>query len=122
MSSSDGNKPEMRRFPRFNRSMLVNMITENSTCHGRTIDVSERGARIATRKPFPVGEKINLELYLRDTDPFPIRLVGECRWSRTEHHEAVTGVDFAGSKSHSLAVLRAYISQATASDSETSPS
>jgi hypothetical protein len=121
MSTSD-DKPEMRRFPRFNRSMLVNMTSDGSKCHGRTIDVSERGARIATRKPFDVGQKITLEIYLEETDPFPIRLLGECRWSRTENHEAVTGVDFAGSKSHSLAVLRAYISQARASDNETSPS
>jgi PilZ domain-containing protein len=112
----------MRRFPRFNRSMHVNLTTENSTCHGRTIDVSEQGARLATRDPFDVGQKINMELYLRETDPFPIRLVGECRWSRTENNETVTGVDLTHSKSHSLAVLRAYIAQATASDSPQSPS
>jgi len=123
MESCNGNNnTEMRRFPRFNRSMHVNMTTENSRCHGRTIDVSERGARIATRKPFNVGQKIDMELYLRETDPFPIRLVGECRWSRTENNESVTGVDLTHSKPHSLAVLRAYISQATTSDTGTSPS
>lgn len=91
--------------------MLVNLTSESSTCHGRTVDVSEQGARIATRVPLDVGETINVELYLRDTDPFPIRLVGECRWSHTENSETVSGVDLTASKSHSLAVLRAYIEQ-----------
>lgn len=112
----------MRRFPRFNHSMLVNLSTETIKCHGRTIDVSAQGARIATREPLNVGQRVKLELYLRDTDPFPIRLVGECRWSMSENNEAVSGVDFQHSKSHSLAVLKAYIEQSTASDSETSPS
>ena len=98
--------------------MLVNLTSANSTCHGRTIDVSERGARIATREPLGVGDEITMELYLRDTDPFPIRLIGECRWSRTENHEAVSGVDLTPSKSHSLAVLRAYIEQETSRDAK----
>jgi hypothetical protein len=101
----------MRRFPRFNHSMLVNLKTENASHTGRTIDVSENGARVATRNPLDVGAKFNLELYLRDTDPFPIRLEGECRWSHSENSESVSGIDLSPSRSHSLSILRAYIQQ-----------
>lgn len=111
-SEDDKARQEMRRFPRFNRSMLVNLTSGSSVYHGRTIDLSEKGARIATRQPLDVGEQINVELYLRDTDPFPIRLIGECRWSKSENSEAVSGVDLTKSKAHSLNVLRAYLAQA----------
>jgi PilZ domain-containing protein len=101
----------MRRFPRFSHSMLVNMTTNNTTHTGRTIDVSERGARVATREPLAVGMKLDLELYLQETDPFPIRLQGQCRWSRSENNESVSGIDLTPSRTHSLRVLRAYIQQ-----------
>lgn len=101
----------MRQFPRFNHSMLINLTTANSSHTGRTIDVSERGARIATREPLDVGVPVDLELYLKETDPFPIRLKGECRWSHCENHESVSGIDLTPSRAHSLNVLRAYIQQ-----------
>lgn len=104
-------KPQMRRFPRFNRSMLINLTTAKASQTGRTIDVSERGARVATRKPLDVGARVEVELYLHETDPFPIRLIGECRWSETENHESVSGIDLSLSRAHSLRILEAYIDQ-----------
>lgn len=108
---TSGPKRPMRRFPRFNHSMLINLKSGNTSRIGRTIDVSEQGARVATREPLDVGEQLNLELYLRDSDPFPIRLIGQCCWSHSENQEAVSGLDLTPSKAHSLSVLRAYILQ-----------
>jgi hypothetical protein len=103
------NKPELRKFPRFCQSMLVK-IKNGSQHSGRTLDVSENGAKIEVSRPIAVGERLQLELFFRDTDPFPIRLVGDCRWSELgDRHQTVAGVDLSPSHSRSLAVLNDYL-------------
>ena len=91
--------------------MLIKLASKSASHTGRTIDISECGARVATRDPLVAGENLQLELYLCETDPFPIRLVGSCRWSRTENHETVSRVEFSPSRPHSLRILRAYVQQ-----------
>lgn len=108
--SLEKDRPQLRRFPRFTQSLHVNIRGgSGSSCHGRTVELSECGARITTREPLQVGQCLQLELFLCETDPFPIRLMGECRWSRAEHMEAVAGVDLGKSNSRSLRLLKDYL-------------
>lgn len=106
--NAHSSRRELRKFPRFCQSMLVK-IKNGSQFSGRTLDVSENGAKISVPRPVTPGERWNMELFLRDTDPFPIRLVGECRWSETSPNETVAGFDLSFSHSRSLAVLNDYI-------------
>lgn len=107
---TENSNSDLRRFPRFQKSMLVR-INNGNVYSGRTIDVSENGAKMTISRPVAIGERLNLELYFQDDDPFPIRLVGECRWSESsEIDETVVGMDLTPSHSRSLAVLRDYIS------------
>ena len=111
-AEQSGKVPDLRRFPRFNRSMLVKVLGKTGW-HGRTLDISRRGVRIATCRRLEVGEKLILELYLTDNDPFPIRLKGECRWSEvSESNDNVAGIDLSLSHSRSLDILHEYLSQA----------
>ena len=101
----------MRRFPRFTHSLQVKIWGEHpsTACHGRTVELSEQGVRVTTREPLTQGRDLQLELYLCETDPFPIRLVGECRWSRSEIQEAVAGIDLRKSNPRCLNVLKDYL-------------
>lgn len=91
--------------------MLVK-VNNGNQCSGRTIDVSENGASLTLPLHVSVGERLSLELFFRDSDPFPIRLVGECRWAEnSDIDETVAGLDLTPSHARSLAVLRDYLSQ-----------
>ena len=112
--AGSGTDNGMRRFPRFQRSMLLK-INNGSQYTGRTVDVSENGVRIALRRPVTVGQRLKMEVYLQDSDPFPIRFVGECRWcEQSEFEETLAGVDLTHSNSRSLAVWRDYLATAEA--------
>lgn len=58
-----------------------------------------------------MGSKLTIELYFKETDPFPIRLQGVCRWSRCENDDSVSGLDISGSHDRSLEVIKAYLRQ-----------
>lgn len=110
-AEQSGKAPDLRRFPRFNRSMLVKLFGRPGW-QGRTLDISRRGVRIATSRRLEAGEQVILELYLTDNDPFPIRLQGECRWSKvSESNDNVAGIDLSLSHSRSLDILYGYLSQ-----------
>lgn len=104
-------RPHLRRFPRFSHSLQVKIWGEHpsTVSHGRTVELSEQGVRVATREPLTQGQTLQLELYLCETDPFPIRLHGECRWSTPEIQEAVAGIDLRKSNPRSLSVLKDYL-------------
>ena len=105
----DGPAPEQRRFERYDFSMQLQVI-KGQKYIGHTLDVSREGARIATQERLKVGEKLNLELYLSESDPFPIRLVGECRWARYPGEEqTIAGVDLSSSNPRSLNVLQRFL-------------
>jgi PilZ domain len=102
---------ENREFPRHHFSMLVK-VGEGPNRIGRVLDFSKNGAKVATKKMIEVGEKVGLELYLRESDPFPIRLVGQCRWTRTnEEKETVAGMDLSESHPRNLGVLERFLSK-----------
>ena len=106
----DGPAPEQRRFERYDFSMQLQVVRDQKPL-GHTLDVSREGARIATRDRLKVGEKLNLELYLSDNDPFPIRLTGECRWARyPDEEQTIAGLDLSGSNPRSLNVLQKFLS------------
>lgn len=115
MKSEESDKPEnteLRRFPRYRRSLLVRFMG-NPPYAGRTLDISALGMRVATLRRCEVGEPVVLELYLSDNDPFPIRLRGECRWSDvSDNNDNVVGIDLGRSHSRSLNVIMEYLEQA----------
>ena len=103
---------EKRQYPRTDLAMAVNLRADGMKMYGRVIDVSARGAKLATRKPLTVGQQVKMELYLCESDPFPIRLVGQCRWAkRNEESETVAGFDLSESHERNLNVLERFLQQ-----------
>lgn len=101
---------DKRRDARFQLPMMAKISGEFPAA-SRLIDISDRGARVATRQKVNVGESVGIEVYLQETDPFPIRLVGECRWTRpVENNEIIAGLDLSGSHSRNLNVLKRFLS------------
>ena len=77
-----------------------------------TVELSEEGLRLATPEPLEEGKKVNLELYLREGDIFPIRLVGNCRWSSSyDQGPCLSGLDLSGTNARSLRVLRRFLQE-----------
>lgn len=100
---------EKRRDSRFQLPMMAKVSGETPAA-SRLIDISDRGARVATRQKVNVGESVGIEVYLQETDPFPIRLVGECRWTRpVENNEIIAGLDLSGSHTRNLNVLKRFL-------------
>jgi len=107
--SGESGVHESREFPRYGLGMAVK-VGQGPDSLGRVLDVSKRGARVATKKAVKVGERVGLELFLRETDPFPIRLVGECRWTCTaDPSETIVGIDLSASHSRNLNVLDRFL-------------
>lgn len=102
---------EQRRDPRHNLPLMAKVSGE-SCLASRLLDISERGAKLATRQRVCVGEKVGIEVFLQETDPFPIRLIGECRWAiPVENDEIIAGVDLSGSHVRNLNVLRRFLNE-----------
>lgn len=101
---------ENRQYQRIELSMAVNIKAGGTRSPGRVIDVSARGAKLATLKPVQVGDEVKMELFLCESDPFPIRLVGQCRWAQqNEERETVAGFDLSDSHSRNLNVLERFL-------------
>ena len=100
---------EKRRFRRLQLPITVKSAL-GGDYHCRVLDVSEQGLRIASNRALPKGESINLDLYLVDGDPFPIRLVAKSVWSTSENEKPVIqGLDLSASHRRNLDVLKRHL-------------
>lgn len=106
---SSKDPPEQRRDSRHRLPLMAKVCGEMCLA-SRLIDISDRGAKLATRQRVAVGEKVGIEVFLQETDPFPIRLVGECRWTTpSENDEIIAGVDLSSSHARNLNVLKRFL-------------
>ena len=104
---------EKRRFQRMKLPITIKS-SEAGDFHCRVLDVSQQGLRIASNRALPKGEAINLDLYLVEGDPFPIRLVAKSVWSTPEgERPVIQGLDLSASHPRNLAVLRRHLLAAT---------
>ena len=103
-------RPEdLRRYQRYEFSMAAKLAGERAA-GSRVLEVSHEGARVATRRKLEVGDKVGIEVFLQESDPFPIRLVGECRWTApTATEEIIAGLDLSDSHSRNLTVLQGFL-------------
>lgn len=100
---------DQRKSSRHVLSMAAKVAGE-AAAGSRVLEFSNEGARVATRRRLQVGEKVGIEVYLRESDPFPIRLVGECRWTAdTATDEIIAGLDLSQTHSRNLNVLQRFL-------------
>ena len=74
-------------------------------------DLSESGVCLVSTQEVPLGNRLELSLRFRESD-FPVRFVGECRWSRKpEDGPYEIGLDLSSSNPRSLAVLKRFLAE-----------
>ncbi len=71
--------PERREFSRVSLKTSIHIHSESNFYTGFTRDISEGGLFIATHFPVPIGEIVEIEFSLPDSED-PIRVQGEVRW------------------------------------------
>lgn len=103
--------PERRAEGRIDHAARV-MSKELPHFQALTLDLSDRGLRLATSGPVEPGTAMTLTLQLHENDVFPIRFQGECVWSEpSERGPHQIGVDVSPSNERVLTVLERYVEQ-----------
>lgn len=106
--------PSQRCSGRLTRAVQV-VSTDVPGLQAVTKDLSAEGLRLAATAELEVGQQVQLNILFSDAELFPIRFVGECRWSTpTAEGPVDIGIDLAQSSPRALSVLQRFLESQSA--------
>jgi len=105
-------RTQMRRAPRANAYLCIDLCSEQNFWTGLTMNLSEGGVFVATHVLLPTGTLVGLHLEL-PRSPQRIMTLGEVKWSRAytgnDDVPPGLGIQFIGLDEPSLLTIRRFV-------------
>ena len=105
-------RAQMRRSPRANAYLCIDLCSEHNFWTGLTMNLSEGGVFVATHVILSPGTLVGLHLEL-PRSPHRIMTLGEVKWSRAytgnDDVPPGLGIQFVGLDEASLAAIRKFV-------------
>ena len=106
-------RTQMRRTPRANAYLCIDLCSEHNFWTGLTMNLSEGGVFVATHVLLPTGSLVGLHLELPPTTSQRIMTLGEVKWSRAytgnDDVPPGLGIQFVGLDEPSLLAIRRFV-------------
>jgi uncharacterized protein (TIGR02266 family) len=107
-------KAHMRRVPRANAYLCIDLCSEHNFWTGLTMNLSEGGVFVATHVILPPGSLVGLHLEL-PRNARRIMTLGEVRWSRqytgNDDVPPGLGIQFVGLDEESMLAIRRFVTK-----------
>lgn len=77
---------------------------------GESVAITNGGLTLSSNHDISPGDILDIKVFLRSDELFPIRLRGICQWSLQKLHEpCVSGLDLSSSERKSLEILVGFL-------------